>query len=334
MYKDTKGRFVASYGIPRRRKYFSSEKDAIRFEKGCYDGFDRLSKRAKLELLLAYERANEQGVSLLDLIAESPQKKISVKAAAYEYVSSKYGRGLRPKSISDVKDKIRPLVTHVGESNVGDVKPGDIKAALTSYSGTSFNSYRVGIGTFFNWCVKREYCKKNPMELVDKATVSTKPIEIFTVDQTRELLQAAKKVDPKLLPYFCLGLFAGIRTAELARLTWDDVGETHVEIKAENAKTRARRIIDLQPNLKEWLKLGGDLTSVNLRRRMTRIKSHLSFKWPKNGMRHSFASYLLAKTKNADLVAHQLGHGSTQMLFQHYRELVTEEAGKKYFEIV
>jgi len=41
----------------------------------------------------------------------------------------------------------------------------------------------------------------------------------------------------------------------------------------------------------------------------------------------------LAKHTNASLTALQLGHADTNVLFAHYRELVSSDAGKLYWEI-
>ena len=48
---------------------------------------------------------------------------------------------------------------------------------------------------------------------------------------------------------------------------------------------------------------------------------------------HSYASYHLAHFRNASDLALQLGHQNTEVLFAHYRELVTPEAAARYWEI-
>ena len=57
------------------------------------------------------------------------------------------------------------------------------------------------------------------------------------------------------------------------------------------------------------------------------------FRWKHNGLRHSFCSYRLAAIKNAAQVALEAGN-STQMIFAHYRQLVTEAEGLKWFSIL
>lgn len=56
-------------------------------------------------------------------------------------------------------------------------------------------------------------------------------------------------------------------------------------------------------------------------------------KWPKNGLRHSFASYRLTAINDAPRVASELGHTSPQMLYSTYREVVRPEEAERYWKI-
>ena len=54
--------------------------------------------------------------------------------------------------------------------------------------------------------------------------------------------------------------------------------------------------------------------------------------WPQNAPRHSFCSYHLAMHQNAGKTALEAGH-SEQMLFAHYREIVTREDAAAFWGI-
>jgi integrase len=56
-------------------------------------------------------------------------------------------------------------------------------------------------------------------------------------------------------------------------------------------------------------------------------------KWPKNGLRHSYASYRLAAIHDAPRVAAELGHTTPQLLYSTYRELVLPEEAERYWKI-
>ena len=58
-----------------------------------------------------------------------------------------------------------------------------------------------------------------------------------------------------------------------------------------------------------------------------------AFAWKHNALRHSFISYRVAETQDVAKVSLEAGN-SPQMIFQHYRELVTEKSAKEWFSIV
>jgi integrase len=94
----------------------------------------------------------------------------------------------------------------------------------------------------------------------------------------------------------------------------------------------------MQPNLREWLRpyagITGAVVPVNARKKLDLVCKAASLtRWPKNGLRHSFASYRLAAIHDAPRVAAELGHTSPQMLYSTYRELVLPEEAKRYWLI-
>lgn len=127
-----------------------------------------------------------------------------------------------------------------------------------------------------------------------------------------------------------LGAFAGIRTEEMARMTWDNVdiknGQIHVPPEAMK-KTDGfdQRIVDFTEPLErrgKWLsEQKGPIIPLSLetfyRHRRAACKVVLK-KWPDNCLRHSFATYHLARAKNAGLTAYQMGHTDAKMVQRVY----------------
>jgi integrase len=56
--------------------------------------------------------------------------------------------------------------------------------------------------------------------------------------------------------------------------------------------------------------------------------------WPQNALRHSFASYHLARFSDAAALALELGHTNSNLVFQHYRQLVKPKRAERYWKIV
>ncbi len=138
-----------------------------------------------------------------------------------------------------------------------------------------------------------------------------------------------------------IGAFAGVREAEIKRLNWSEVNQRrgHIEVKSSKAKSARRRIVEMQPNLCDWLRpyagMIGAVVPVNARKKLDAIRKDAGLmRWPKNGLRHSFASYRLAATHDAPRVAAELGHTGPQMLYSTYRELVLPEEAQRYWKLV
>ena len=75
-----------------------------------------------------------------------------------------------------------------------------------------------------------------------------------------------------------IGAFAGVREAQIKRLNWSEVDQKrgHIEIKSSKAKSARRRIIEMQPNLREWLRpyaeLTGSVVPVNPRKKLDLVR--------------------------------------------------------------
>ena len=100
--------------------------------------------------------------------------------------------------------------------------------------------------------------------------------------------------------------------------------------------------------MKKWIegyaKNKGSVVPLNLYRRLWWFRQDLAkgdkkkgipkVKWKQNALRHSFASYELARVEDAARVALWLGHTSPTMTFEHYRERVEKETGDEWFDVL
>ena len=164
-----------------------------------------------------------------------------------------------------------------------------------------------------------------------------KVVGILTVEELARLLETAP---PDLIPYLAIGAFAGLRRAELERLDWKeiDLQSGLIEVTANNAKSARRRFVRIQPNLSEWLtpheRLGGDVTPPRYADLMANARTSARIEqWPQNALRHSFASYHLAHFKDAAALALELGHTNSNLVFQHYRQLVKPKQAERYWKV-
>jgi len=109
--------------------------------------------------------------------------------------------------------------------------------------------------------------ESNPILHTARPKLPDNPPGIFTVDELLALLNAAPSHAPDVVPMLVTGAFSGLRDAEIKRLDCSEVDQKrgHVEVKARKAKPERRRIIEIQPNLREWLRRTQERTDQWLR---------------------------------------------------------------------
>jgi integrase len=123
-------------------------------------------------------------------------------------------------------------------------------------------------------------------------------------------------------------------------LEWEDIRfeQGFVEVKAKKAKTAQRRLVPIQPNLQAWLapyheKTGKVCPWIRIGRTASVLVKELGIRWPRNGLRHSYATYRLAKCQDAAKVALEMGN-TPNVIFRHYRELVTPQEAALWWNII
>ena len=143
----------------------------------------------------------------------------------------------------------------------------------------------------------------------------------------------------KLVPYAALGLFAGVRPAELTRLRFEEALRWNfgdIEIRADQAKTGFRRLTKMQANLAAWLapqrESVGLIAPANAYKKLSAFAKGKGFRWTPDVMRHSFISDAVASVQQIGQVALWAGN-SEAIIKRHYLERVTQKDGKAFFAI-
>jgi hypothetical protein len=130
---------------------------------------------------------------------------------------------------------------------------------------------------------------------------------------------------------------------EILRLEWDDIWQVpdHIEIKAQKAKTRSRRLVSICPALAAWIQnkyrntkgLVYSSSKDTFHKTFTELRDELKIPPRRNGLRHAFCTYHFAKHANENLTAQQAGN-SPAMIHQHYKGLATKAEADKWFEVM
>lgn len=245
--------------------------------------------------------------------------------------------------LDDVRKRWRRFQDDLGSETLAcDVTADKVRrwlAALPVSDLTKGNFHRT-VGAVFSYAVHAELVAENPFRKVKKPEVKgADGVAVFTPEQMGVLLVAAHE---DWLPVLAIGGFAGLRPEELRRLTWDevDLAGGFIEVKASKSKTGKRRLVTISKNLRAWLqpyagKTGRVVTPRERKHRITAMAAAGVKVWPMDVLRHSFASYHLRHHGNdLNLTAQELGHTTTKMLFQHYREAVKPDAARAWWALL
>jgi integrase len=267
--------------------------------------------------------------------------KTTVAELVKEVIEIKRKDGAAPRYLESLKLYLSKFARSFGERAVAAVSPEELDNWLRAlpYSPKSRANFRAHIGVLFSYAKRRRMIESNPVLDTAVPKLHDNPPEIFAVNELRALLESALQVAPDVLPMLAIGAFAGLREAEIERLDWEEVDlRGHIEVKARKAKSARRRIVPIQPNLGLWLApfqgAKGKVVPKSARAKLLTVRKAAGLlKWPRNGLRHSFASYRLAATADAPRVSAELGHTSPQMLYSNYREVVRPEEAERYWKI-
>jgi integrase len=255
-------------------------------------------------------------------------------------LDAKRADNLRPRYLKDLRNRLARFALAFGERKLADIAPLEIDQWLRmlGLSPLGRNTFRARISVLFEHGRTSGWTDTNPTNEIRKVKVSESSPGILTPEQAARLLEAA---DSETLPYWALGLFCGLRTAELERLTWADIhfDENVVEVPAASSKTASRRFVPIRPNLAQWLEpyrnMPGPLCPTNLRTRLETDRQQAGLtEWPSNALRHSFGSYHLQQFQNAGQTALEMGHTRAEVTFRHYHQRVRPAAAEQFWRIV
>jgi site-specific recombinase XerD len=313
----------------------------------------RIDAIRALAILGPYEASLSDAAEAFVARARILEKTVKFAALREEYLKAKLADGKSAQYRCDISHRLSTFGRTFDERQVATIETREVDDWLRGLdqSPTSRRNFRKVLRTAFEFAVSRGYAKDNPIVRTAAVKVAAPVPGILKPKEIAALLASA---DPKIVPALALAAFAGLRQAEIDRMTWDkiDLAGGHVKIDAVIAKTNSRRIVPISDNLRAWLtpyakKAGRIRPVVSVAYPLlqsARAKGAEALKnaaepatnlveWPQNALRHSFASYRMALVSNAAQVAEECGN-SVQVMKTHYRELVSKAEAEAWFAVV
>lgn len=264
---------------------------------------------------------------------------ITTAAAVERFTAAKESEG---KSKLYLKD-IRLILGRLKDTFVCNIKAitaDDLQSYMQrlSVGPVAKNNHRRLIVALFNFAKNQGWLRKDETTAADALgtiDVVADEVEIYKPAEVARLLTAA---DEDFLPWVALIAFGGVRREELAKgLKWDAINfeRNTVTIPASIAKTKRKRKIEMQANLRAWLEPYQDRTGaifrIDPRKRMEKTLTTANkgkegddvIVWKRNGLRHSFGSYRMDQTKNEGQVSLEMGN-SAKVVKDHYFEIIDD----------
>ena len=302
------------------------------------------------------------GVSLLAaakrIVAEEKQKAKSCTFAelfdAYQCREGKQER--REATVSNWRNTFNQYESIFGNKAISEIKPVTIRKHMRKFTLAGAGNHYRHLRSWFNYGVKQKWMAENPMSSIDAPEYQQSETRTLTNKQCRDLLNAAAKDWPEMLPYAALGLFAGIRPTEIRRLQWEDVNmaDRIITITSDTSKTRRRQSVKINDTLHEWLSVCAkdsgaidEMTAKTWQRKWYACRESVGLYkaeggkagnkelWPHDAMRHTFASNHLAAFRNIAELQIEMRHtGNAQVLHDHYLNVITKKDALAFWKIV
>ena len=184
--------------------------------------------------------------------------KITVADLREEHLEAMQKQGKRPPTIRDRRLYLGDFVEAYGDTLAATVTKAQAEDWIFEADTPSKQaSRRRALHALFNYAMRREYVERNPVATVEKPReLGPDKVDIFTPAEAEAVLRAAQDKDPRLVPYFAVGMFAGLRPQnELRLLDWGNINLEAglLTVTRRTSKTARVRHVPILPNLRAWL---------------------------------------------------------------------------------
>ncbi len=297
------------------------------------------SVQGKDALMQALRRVLRAGVAAV----RAQEKTVSFAEAAEQSLAQRSRAGRRPTTMRDLRYFIRRMLRLPGLAArpLRAMSTAECRQLLELAFAGSAHNFRKGravLHSIFAYGQKQQWCSVNPVSAIELPALEEKEIVPLSVAQCRQLVNTANTPHFRAcLPALGLMLFAGVRPAEVERLSWADVHceEGMLSIAPRQSKTGGARRVELCPALRRMLSQlrpaaqesqAHALCPPRWRELWLRLRRQAGLAgpqrpWVPDVLRHTYASYHALTHRNLPTLQLQLGHRNAQLLFTRYLNL-------------
>ena len=209
-------------------------------------------------------------------------------------------------------------------------------------SASQFNKGRSFLHAIFEFAIRREWCDKNPIKLIERKKVVEKEIIPLKLSETKRLIKTARNESPKYAMVAALLVYAGIRPREVRKLSWRDIDteENTITVRSQCSKTGGVRHVEISPVLNSLLIVNKSETHSSVcpadwQRRWRKIRDNSGFKghWVQDVLRHTYASYFTKRYSDLPRLQLNMGHRDLSLLRSRYVNMqnISKADAKEFF---
>ena len=331
-----------------------------------------LTGSAMAEMVLAREKLRAVGASMTEAVefylkhARRRKERVRLAEGVERFRDARERAGCSVRYLRQLGVSLGSLARWRPMAMMDEIEREDVARWLEAggWSPKTRNGYLGDVRACFEWATREGLCAVNPAREIPKAKLGDGEIGTLTVGQCEALLRGALE-KREMMGFVVLGLFGGLRPAEIQRLDWSavDVEEGTVIVAGKQAKTRRRRVVDLSGNAVEWLSTlkreqqMGPICGRYWDARWRMFRRSLGWavgsgergitetvrpgdrewgrqgEWPHNALRHTYASMHYAMWQDEAKLQAQMGHESAAMLHRHYRALKTRKEAERFWAL-
>lgn len=327
-------------GLKSYRAYFKTKQEA---DADCKAFNDKLFREGRdgqhigpverrqllllMDALRAKKRTIKDAIRIIEDLPE-PEKHIECKQALADFLAAKDSAGRSYDTQLGLKNRISAFFTACGKTHIDQIDEFDLRQYIFR-PGSSYNQRndRAALGNFYNYLVKRGYLEKSPINKIDTPSRPRhESVAILRPGETQIWFWRLEEKYPKLVSYYALALFAGLRPSEILHLSPSDLTANGIKVTGGKMRGRKRRIVPRTPVLNRWLEHyppSFDWPPVDSRMQ-TGARKLCPRPWKTDLPRHTYISTQLALTNDEKLVASWAGN-SPDVIYSSYFETMRKE---------
>lgn len=273
-------------------------------------------------------------------------------------------RGMRPLSYRSIWSSVEMLCNWAHIADINSFDESVIRAFLywgrdeRLWSARTFRNHRQYLKSFFDWLVKRQVIKRNPVAGIEKPKLPRKIPRCLTREQAQKILHLVRwypwrysietQRNEAILTTF---IMTGLRCQELLNLQFADVHLSSGEIMIRQGKGQKDRIVPIHPRLApilrkylnqrkrakptEWFFTGvisdKPLNGKDVRRICQKISRKSGVYFTPHMLRHTFGRLAVEADLELYKIKEIMGHSAVSTT-ENYLSVSTENVKRSFGE--